>query len=688
MNFENPVWLYLTPLIVLFIAGLVTFGLRRREALLSQFAAARLLDQLTEKASLKRSLMKAGLIILACALIGVALARPQYGVDFIERKSRGLDIVFVLDSSRSMLATDLRPTRLERAKLAIMDLVERLESDRIGLVVFAGNAFLQTPPTLDYSAFRENLNAISPSSLSRGGSNIGQALREAVKAFPRDDNHKVVILLTDGEDLEEQAINTAREIAKDGIRVYSIGIGTPEGTYLKMRSEDGAEEFVRDPGGQPVRSQLDETTLQKISQLTGGSYSRLAGQSLELLYTSVLATLPREERESEFQESRIERYQWALLAAVICLVVEILIRRRQKTSTHIIAILLCLNLITPVDSFADETDPALPDPSTEEAATENPSTDPRVIYNRAHASLLEGNYAEARELYEKAIEYSDDIALERDGLYNMAHAMNQMGEEALQKQDLETAADYWKQAAELFKSANELDPTDTASLEDAQLMADRHKALEEFLKEQQSQEQQQDDKSNQDKQDSEAETDENESSEREQSPDEESSETNDSQSDSKQEQSSENASEQEQSEKQESDSSGESSNAEDNAGNESDQSGDTMESSEDADPGETDSDPSAESTGNPAEDMQQQDEEAVSNEAEEDTSETKESEGMPQTSTETDGSAGKQGTATIIEGMDISEAQLLLDSLRNDEQLLPFTGPSEKQGQRKETRDW
>lgn len=691
MNFENPVWLYLTPLIVLFIAGLVTFGLRRREALLSQFAAARLLDQLTEKASLKRSLMKAGLIILACALIGVALARPQYGVDFIERKSRGLDIVFVLDSSRSMLATDLRPTRLERARLAIMDLVERLESDRIGLVVFAGNAFLQTPPTLDYSAFRENLNAVSPSSLSRGGSNIGQALLEAAKAFPRDDNHKVVILLTDGEDLEEQAIDAARKVAKDGIKIYSIGIGTPEGTYLKMRSEDGAEEFVRDSNGQPVRSRLDETTLQKISQLTGGSYSRLAGQSLENLYTSVLATLPREERESELQESRIERYQWALLAAVICLVLEPLIRRRQKTSTHIVAILLCLHLITPTDSFADETDPALPDPSTEEAPPEKPSTDPRVIYNQAHASLVEGNYAEARELYEKAIEYSDDIALERDGLYNMAHAMNQLGEEALQKQDFETAADYWKQAEELFKSANELDPKDTASLEDAQLMADRHKALEEFLKEQQSQEQQQDDKSNQDTQDSETESEENESSGGEQSPDEESSETNDSQSDSEQEQTGKSDSEQEQSEKQESDSSQESSNAGDNTGNEPNQGGDGMESSEDADPGETDSDPSAESTGNPAEDMQQQSEEAVSNEANEtgeDTSETKESEAMTQTSNETDGSGGEQGTAAIIEGMDISEAQLLLDSLRNDEQLLPFTGPSGRQGQTEETRDW
>ena len=692
MNFENPVWLYLTPLIVLFIAGLVTFGLRRREALLSQFAAARLLDQLTEKASLKRALMKAGLIILACALIGVALARPQYGVDFIERKSRGLDIVFVLDSSRSMLATDLRPTRLERAKLAILDLVERLENDRIGLVVFAGNAFLQTPPTLDYSAFRENLNAVSPSSLSRGGSNIGQALREAVKAFPKDDNFKVVILLTDGEDLEEQAINTARKVAKDGIKVYSIGIGTPEGTYLKIRSEDGAEEFVRDSGGQPVRSRLDEKTLQKISQLTGGSYSRLAGQSLEMLYMSVLATLPREERESELQESRIERYQWVLLVAVICLVIEILIRRRQKTSTHVIAILLCLNLITPVDSFADETDPMLPDRSTEEGITEDLSTDPRVIYNQAHASLLEGNYAEAKELYEKAIEYSDDIALERDGLYNMAHAMNQMGEEALQKQDFETAADYWEQAAELFKSANELDPTDTASLEDAQLMADRHKALEEFLKKQQSQEQQQNDQSNQDAQDSEPESDKDKNEqESEPSSDESSSEQNDSQSDSEQEQSSENDSEQEQSEKQDSDSSQESSNAEDNAGNEPNQDGGNAESFEDADSEEKDSDPSTESTGNPAEDMQQQDEEAVSNEAnegEEETSETKESESMQQTSTEKDGSEGEQGTATIIEGMDISEAQLLLDSLRNDEQLLPFTEPSKEQGQNKETRDW
>ena len=296
MTFENQHWLTFTPLIVLLFAGLFAFGLRRREALLSRFAAARLLDQLTEKASQQRTLLKAGLVLLALALIGVALARPQYGVDWIERKARGLDIVFVLDSSKSMLATDLRPTRLDRAKLAIIDLVKRLESDRIGLVAFAGNAFLQTPPTLDYSAFRENLDSIGQTSISRGGSDIGRAIREAAKAFPKDNNFKVVILLTDGEDQELQAIDTAREVAKDGIKIYTIGIGTPEGEYLKVRNAQGTEEFIRDSSGQPVRSQLDERTLQKIAQLTGGSYSRLSDQSLNTLYNSVLTSIGEERR--------------------------------------------------------------------------------------------------------------------------------------------------------------------------------------------------------------------------------------------------------------------------------------------------------------------------------------------------------------------------------------------------------
>ena len=672
MTFENQLWLTFTPLIVLLFAGLFAFGLRRREALLSRFAAARLLDQLTEKASQQRTLLKAGLVLLALALIGVALARPQYGVDWIERKARGLDIVFVLDSSKSMLATDLRPTRLDRAKLAIIDLVKRLESDRIGLVAFAGNAFLQTPPTLDYSAFRENLDSIGQTSISRGGSDIGRAIREAAKAFPKDNNFKVVILLTDGEDQEQQAIDTAREVAKDGIKIYTIGIGTPEGEYLKVRNSQGTEEFIRDSSGQPVRSQLDERTLQEIAQLTGGSYSRLSDQSLNTLYNSVLATLPREERESELQEARIDRYQWALSAACILLVLEIFIRRRSKASIQLAVIIATTSLLLPIPSEAQELEPAtaptesleLPLPPTQEspkAIIQEVETDPRVLYNQAHAQLEAGDYAEATRLYEAAIELSEDVSLERDALYNMAHSINQVGEAALEAQDFEAAIESWKQAEALFKSANEIDSSDAISIEDATSIEARRNALEEFLKQQEPQEQegQEDSEDSEDGEEEEPEDGEEGEDQGEQS----------------EEESGEEGDESEQGQD----------------GNEqSDQEGDESESSEGEESDEPSEGEDTESTGDPAEDMEQQAEEQAASEGEEATDE--ESSESPQATEGTDGAEGDaDGEMMPMEGMSISEAQDLLDSLRGSEQLLPFSNPSDETRQsnsNRELRDW
>lgn len=682
MNFENPAWLYWTLPIVLTVAGFIVFGLRRRDVLLQQFAAARLLDQLTQTADMQRILIKGGLILLACVLIGIALARPQYGVNFVERKARGLDIVFVLDSSRSMLATDLRPTRLERARLAIVDLINQLKGDRIGLVVFAGNAFLQTPPTLDYSAFRENLNAVNPSSISRGGSNIGQALREAAKAFPKDNNFKIVVLLTDGEDLEEQAIDVAREIAEDGIKVYSIGIGTSEGTYLKVHAENGKKEFIRDSSGQPVRSRLDETTLQKISQLTGGSYSRLAGQSLERLYTSVLATLPREERESELQETRIERYQWVLFAAIACLAVESLIRRRKTVSTQILLGFILLNLTIPAPSYAQQSVDESVSETIREIAPEKISDDPKVIYNQAHSSLVAGDYIKAIDLYETVTKYSDNINLERNSLYNMAHANHQLGEEALQAQDFETAIDYWKQSEALFKSTNELDSKDNRSLEDAKLVEDRRKALEDFLKQQQQDQQQESETDgNQDQEDSETETeaDKNEQNSGESSPNESSDEQEKSQSD-------EYSAEQEQSDESASDS--ESSAAE----GASDKESDKDEIGEDNSSGSADTeanDTSTESTGDPAEDMQEQNEAAESDTNDKNDPKTEDHNQELQKNSEKNGNPeGTQKPVTIAEEMDIADAQRLLDSLQNNERLLPFAESSDSQGKKRETRDW
>ena len=676
MTFENQLWLTFTPLIVLLFAGLFAFGFRRRETLLSRFAAARLLDQLTEKASQQRTLLKAGLILLALALIGVALARPQYGVDWIERKARGLDIVFVLDSSKSMLATDLRPTRLDRAKLAIIDLVKRLESDRIGLVAFAGNAFLQTPPTLDYSAFRENLDSIGQTSISRGGSDIGRAIREAAKAFPKDNNFKVVILLTDGEDQEQQAIDTAREVAKDGIKIYTIGIGTPEGEYLKVRNAQGTEEFIRDSSGQPVRSQLDERTLQEIAQLTGGSYSRLSDQSLNTLYNSVLATLPREERESELQEARIERYQWALFAACILLVLEIFIRRRSKVSIQLAVIIATTSLLLPTPSEAQNLEPAtaptesleLPLPPTQEspkAIIHEPETDPRVLYNQANTQLEAGDYTEATRLYEEAIELSENVSLERDALYNMAHAINQVGESSLEAQDFEAAIESWKQAEALFKSANEIDSSDAISIEDATSIEARRNALEEFLKQQEPQDQEDQEEQNSEEPEDGEEGDESEP---------------------------EDGEEGDESEPEDGEEGDESEQGQD-GDEQSDQEGDESESSEGEESDEPSEGEDTESTGDPAEDMEQQAEEEAASEGEEATDEESSESPQPTEGEAADGDADgdADGEMMPMEGMSISEAQDLLDSLRGSEQLLPFSDPSDETRQsnrNRELRDW
>ena len=677
MTFENQIWLTLTPLIVLLFAGLFAFGLRRREALLSRFAAARLLDQLTEKASHQRTLLKVALILLAFALIGISLARPQYGVDWIERKARGLDIVFVLDSSKSMLATDLRPTRLDRAKLAIIDLVKRLESDRIGLVAFAGNAFLQTPPTLDYAAFRENLDAIGYSSISRGGSDIGRAIREAAKAFPKDNSFKVVVLLTDGEDQQQDAITAAREVADDGIKVYTIGIGTPEGDYLKISNAQGDDEFIRDSSGQPVRSQLDETTLQKIAQLTGGSYSRLSDQSLNTLYNSVLATLPREERQSELQEARIERYQWTLSIACILTVVEIFIRRRSNLSLSLLFLLSASSVCTPIRSEAQDLPvkeiQELPMPvaeDTPEILAEAPETDPRILYNQAHHQLTTGNYEQATQLFEQAIEHSTQHSLQRDALYNMAHASNQIGETALQAQDFEGAIERWKQAEALFRSANEIDTTDANSLEDAAATAARRTALEDLLKQQEQQEQssQEDEQEQQESEDS---SDSEEGEDNQESSDGEDSSGDD------QKQSEDSQTADEDSEPQQ----GQSSDASDQ---QSESEGEGSES--DGQSGEQES----ESTRNPAEDMEQQTEDAADRAGSE--NEALSAEDLPANqATAAEAGSDDEAAEMTVQGMSISEAQDLLDSLRGEERLLPFSEPSEatrRSNSQSDIRDW
>ena len=659
MSFEDPVWLRITPILVLLFGGILAYGFRQRDALLGRFAASRLLDQLTEKASLTRAWIKAGCILLAVLAIGIAHARPQLGVEWSERKARGMDIVFILDSSKSMLATDLRPTRLDRAKLAIIDLVERLEGDRIGLIAFAGQAFLQTPPTLDYSAFRESLDAIDPSIMTSGGSDLGNAIDEATKAFPSQNNVKVVVLLTDGEDLSGNAASAATRAREDGIQVFTIGIGTPEGEYLRIRNEQGIEEFVRDSSGQPVLSKLDENTLQTIAQATGGIYSQLSSDSLDQLYNSVIARLPREERESELQEIGIERFQWALTLALIFLVFDILIRRRRSATIHAGMLILATLTLSPTDTIAE--------------TGSNPNA--YSNYNAAYRALTQGDYEAAQAGYENVLSNTNDLNLQRDALYNLAHATYQQGHTSYESGDLQAALIQVEKAEALFQSAQEIDTSDTSIQADIDQVSRVREAIEKLIEEQQSQDNEEQSGESEENQDSSGEGEDSEDSQNS-----EQSETSEQgENSSKDQQNQENDSGEESTEQS-------NQHQEGSEGGPSEESGDQKNQEATDEEGEGSSANDQESTEDPLDDVPQ-------SQSGEESGESGDEEGQQAVATEaTEGESQQDDQAgtmssEVIEGMTEAEAAALLDSLRGKETLLPFN--NQARGKRSgDSRDW
>lgn len=695
MTFENHLWLYLAPAVALLTAGLFLLGLRRKDHLLNQFAASRLLGQLTSRGSAVRTGLKATLIVIASTLIAFSMARPKWGVEWTERQAKGLDLIFVLDTSRSMLATDLRPTRLDRAKLAIRDMITRLESDRIGLVAFAGNAFLQTPPTLDYAAFRESLNAINPSIMTSGGSDLGRALREAANAFPKNDNYKICILLTDGEDLGGGAEEAAREAAEQKIKIHAIGIGTPEGDYLRIRNEAGTEEFIRDAEGHPVRSQLDESTLQSIAQTTQGSYYRLSNQSLNTLYQSVLAILPRQELSSEMQEIHIERFQWFLGTAIVLIIAESLIRRRKGKRAHWLLLILAGISFSTVPNKSQA---QMIDTAPTEAGPSAPQ-DAREIYNLAHQQLIEGDYENAAKGFALSIQQTNDLQLQADALYNQAAAINQLGEAALQAQDYSTVVEQWKQAEALFKSAAEIDPKDNQSKEDAQSLQKRREALEKFLEQQKQENQEQDSSSDEDPQSDDRDSQQNQ--EPQQGSGDKSDQAQD-QNGSQNQESQENADgspdESQQAENAQSESQEQDENSQSGKSSEanSESKSDSQNSSE---PTQEQQEASQSSTASEQNDQEATEDQQSTANPVDDLPDPSENESAQASAGEPAEAAGQEsGRATMTDkaedmsAEDIShlEAEALLNSLRNSERLLPFTSRSAQpessnpQGQ----RDW
>ncbi len=276
-RFANPDMFWLLAALPL-LAGVFVWSAYRRRKRLADFGDPETVRALMPDASPGRYLTKFLFMAAAFTLIVFALARPQLGSKLKEVKMEGIEIMLAVDVSNSMLAQDFEPNRLERTKHAINRLLEGLKQDKVGLVVFAGDAYVQLPITSDYMTARNFMRQVSPSMVSKQGTAIGAAIDVAASSFSSEsEGSRVIILITDGENHEDDAVSAAKRASSKGIKIYTIGIGTPEGAPIKV-----GDDFIRDEDGNMVVSKLDEAILRQIALLTDGAYIRSTNQSMGL----------------------------------------------------------------------------------------------------------------------------------------------------------------------------------------------------------------------------------------------------------------------------------------------------------------------------------------------------------------------------------------------------------------------
>lgn len=332
MRFAEPLN-FLLLVFVLLLGIFVFWTLARKKRLLNMFGDLPLIMKNAPYISFVRQRTKVILLLLGLVFVSIALARLQFGTHLELLKREGLDIVVALDVSNSMLVRDMKPDRLTKAKQEILGIIDRLKGDRIGLVAFAGEAFTQCPLTLDYASARFLLGAMDPTSVSVQGTSIKNAIEKATEMYDTETKkHKVLLLLTDGEDHEKGAIEAAEQARKDGIKIYTVGIGDPNGEPIPIVDRNNKQVgFRKDENGEVIISQLDEVTLQKMALATGGKYYHATAGEIELdRIFDEISQLEKKELEGTLVTRYDDRFQWPLLIALFLIVGEFFLSERKK----------------------------------------------------------------------------------------------------------------------------------------------------------------------------------------------------------------------------------------------------------------------------------------------------------------------------------------------------------------------
>jgi Ca-activated chloride channel family protein len=514
-HFAQPLWLLAGGIAV--PLGLLLYWrfdqLQRRR--IRAFSLAR--DTDSALFGVSRPLLWAKRVVFCLAVLAacVALARPLGSMQMQESERRGLDILFAIDTSRSMLTPDVKPDRLTRAKLAVEDLIDRLNGDGVGLVAFAGEAFLEAPVTTDYDAFRETLQSLDTHTIALGGTDIAAAIRLGVSTLAlRGDTQKVLVLITDGEDLAGDALFAAQAAAKQGTIIFTEGVGTTAGELIPIPDGAGGTQFVKDPAGNFVKSRLDADMLTRIAAATGGVYTPLGpqGQGVVKLYEEKLKGLTQRQHADRQVAVYAELFQWPLGVAIALLTLQWLlgvgVRRRMAVAVPANAVWVAALLLGVATAGMSR---AWASPLSAQDAYEHAQyskaqrdyaqslkQDPnrtRLQFNLGAAAYKAGDFTTAASAFTSALR-TREIPLQQSAYYNLGNALFRQGEKGLSA-DPQATIKTWQQSLGAYDTALQIRPTDGDAKFNRGVVQRR---LDE-LQRQQQQKQKQNDKQDQNKND-------------------------------------------------------------------------------------------------------------------------------------------------------------------------------------------
>jgi Ca-activated chloride channel family protein len=522
MEFADPKWLNALCLVPVLAVWLV-YGGRRRKRELALFTGGELGDPLSPGRSWRKGLLKSSLKIAGFVLLALAMARPQFGSHLVKVEREGIDLVIALDTSLSMMAEDMKPNRLERAKREIVDLIRGLKGDRVGIVAFAGDAFVLCPLTVDYNAALMFAQTADVDLVSRPGTAIDEAISKSVALFPQSgETDRVIILVTDGESHAGDPKGAAEKAGVNGVRIYTIGIGNPAGELIPIRGTDGSVDgYKKDAGGETVLTRLDETMLRAVAEITDGQYLPATREGLELkvLYREI-AGMDKKTIEGEFMERKQDRFALFLMLSFVLLGAEVVFTRKgsmrsrgrlRPIHTGLVVATLLVAALLPASASAGRVDATRVKSGNQyfEAGefekalslyrealgdtTKLPDNGEGVLYNQANALHMMGDLKEALAKYHES--FTGDTLQAGRMLYNRGNTLLKMGklEDAvqsyIQRHNLELALRMLEQAQQQQQQQNQ----DGEQNEDSkQEKSEQNQDQQQQQGDQQEQEQQQD----------------------------------------------------------------------------------------------------------------------------------------------------------------------------------------------------